>query len=97
MSRTTALSDDRKRTLEVCDGCGFFLDGARNCGYCGEPKCPICGCLCGGGELGQPRDYQTYCSNCGDALSERECLDFENGRCAACQGDEEVNDDAPGN
>jgi hypothetical protein len=50
MARTTALTDNGDRELAVCDRCGFFLDGVRNCGYCGEPKCPVCGCLCGGAE-----------------------------------------------
>jgi hypothetical protein len=51
MARTTIPDDPEGRIGPICDQCGFFLDGARNCGYCGEPKCPICGCLCGGGEM----------------------------------------------
>jgi hypothetical protein len=56
MARTIAYSDPSRRELEVCDQCGFFLDGVRNCGWCGEPKCPICGCLCGGGEADEDGD-----------------------------------------
>jgi hypothetical protein len=50
MSRTTSKTDSGDGELEVCDRCGYILDGVKNCGYCGEPKCPICGCYCGGGE-----------------------------------------------
>ena len=47
MSRTYVRGDgDSRRMFEVCDQCGYFLDGARNCPYCGEPQCPECGCLC---------------------------------------------------
>jgi len=47
MGRVNVPCDDGSDDLEVCDQCGYILDGVRNCGYCGEPKCPICGCFCG--------------------------------------------------
>ena len=31
---------------EACDRCMYHLAGVRNCPYCGEPRCPVCGCLC---------------------------------------------------
>ena len=33
---------------DQCERCGFFKSG-KTCPYCGENKCPICGCLCGPG------------------------------------------------
>jgi hypothetical protein len=46
MGRRQVATDDGEDVIEACDRCGYLLAGVANCGYCGEPRCPVCGCYC---------------------------------------------------